>query len=228
MVVILSEGSDNYSYVCFNAFTNLQRGNDRNMVSKRLTEEAEKYFEDFISNVEDTDLSSFDGERSDASSTLGVTKATDSVLQYGESEIFQSPAGSNSLPVEMDGVILPWLKWETSNDGSPLPSRNKRVLPVTPESILWDGAQEVISAQDPITHSAGNRWSWNPGLDSPSLSAGEGTGSMLKEVGSHQMSNFDMDRYVKLEREEDLLFERWRERHKIDSGGLLLCSNAFI
>ncbi|KAL6973084.1 hypothetical protein U1Q18_027257 [Sarracenia purpurea var. burkii] len=141
MVVILSEGSDIYGYVCFNAFANLQRGNDRNTVSKRLTEEAEKYFEDFISNVEDTDLSSFDGERCDASSTFGVMKATDSVLQYGESEIFQSPAGSNSLPVEMDGVILPWLKWETSNDGSPLPSRNKRVLPVTPESILWDGAQ---------------------------------------------------------------------------------------
>jgi hypothetical protein len=38
-------------------------------MSKRLTEEAEQYFEDFLSNVEDTDFSSFDGERSDTSSS---------------------------------------------------------------------------------------------------------------------------------------------------------------
>ncbi|XP_028095777.1 cyclin-D3-1-like, partial [Camellia sinensis] len=50
-------------------------------------------------------------------------------------------SGSNSLPVEMDGVILPWLQWETANDGSPLPSKNKRELPVTPKSILWDATQ---------------------------------------------------------------------------------------
>ncbi|CAL5380987.1 unnamed protein product [Camellia sinensis] len=41
----------------------------------------------------------------------------------------------------MDGVILPWLQWETANDGSPLPSKNKRELPVTPKSILWDATQ---------------------------------------------------------------------------------------
>ncbi|GFS39804.1 hypothetical protein Acr_00g0065010 [Actinidia rufa] len=103
-----------------------KRSNDRNRMSERLTEEAEKYFEDFISNVEDTDISSFDGERSDASSTLGVIKTRDSVLHFEQAETFQSPAGSNNCPVEMDGVILPWLQWETGNDGSPLPSKNKR------------------------------------------------------------------------------------------------------
>ncbi|KAI8032785.1 hypothetical protein LOK49_LG01G04249 [Camellia lanceoleosa] len=91
----------------FNASTICQRSNDRNKVSKRLTEEAEKYFEDFISNVEDIDISSFDGERSDASSTLGVAKTRDAVSHSRETETIYNIAGSNSLPVEMDGVILP-------------------------------------------------------------------------------------------------------------------------
>ena len=126
--------------VYLNASTIFQ-SNDRNRMSEQLTEEAEKYFEDFFSNVEDTDISSFDGERSDASSTLGVIKTRDSVLHFEQAETFQSPAGSNNCPVEMDGVILPWLQWETGNDGSPLPSKNKREFPVTPKSILWDAAQ---------------------------------------------------------------------------------------
>lgn len=196
-----------------------KRINDRNRLSKRLSEEAEIYFEDFISNVEDTDFSSFDGERSDTSSTLGVTKTRDAVFQTGETETFRSPAGSNSRPDEMDGVNLPWLQWETS------PSKEKRVLPVTPKSIVWDAAQELVSAQDPSGHSTG---SWSPGLDSASSSTREGTGSILKEVESRQRSEFHMDRYLNLKREEDLLFERWRERNHISSGGLLLCSNIFI
>jgi hypothetical protein len=36
-----------------------------------LTEEAERYFKDFISNVEDTDISSLDGERDNTSSSIG-------------------------------------------------------------------------------------------------------------------------------------------------------------
>lgn len=65
------------------------------------------------------------------------------VFQTGETETFRSPAESNSRPDEMDGVNLPWLQWETSNDGSSLPSKDKRVLPVTPKSIVWDGAQVI-------------------------------------------------------------------------------------
>ncbi|KAK7858088.1 hypothetical protein CFP56_014538 [Quercus suber] len=85
-----------------------RRSNDRSRMSKRLTEEAEKYIEDFISNVEDTtDISSLDGERSDTSSSIGVIV---------KPETLHSPAVSNSLPIEMDGVVLPWLQWETSNE----------------------------------------------------------------------------------------------------------------
>ena len=111
----------------------VQRSNDKSRMSKRLTEEAEKYFEDFISNVEDTDISSLDGERSDTSSTLGgITKT----------ETFRSPVISKSRPVEMDGVALPWLQWETSNDASPLSIKNKE-LPSTPKSNLWDAVQVI-------------------------------------------------------------------------------------
>lgn len=87
-------------------------------MSRQLTEEAEKYIEDFISNVEDTtDFSSIDGDRSDTSSSIGgITKT----------QTFQNPPMFKSVPVEMDGVMLPWLEWETSNDASPFSCKNKR------------------------------------------------------------------------------------------------------
>ena len=112
-----------------------QRSKDRSRMSKRLSEEAEKYIEDFISNVEDTDISSLDGERSDTSSSLGGIPKT---------RISESPAMSMPLPVEMDGVLLPWLKWETSNDASPLPCMNKMEPPITPRSISFYAAQVVV------------------------------------------------------------------------------------
>lgn len=117
----------------------VQRSTDRNRTSKQLIEEAERYFEGFISNVEDTDLSSFDGERSDGSSTLGgMSKPRDST--FGNTENFQSPAGIDTHPVEMEGVILPWLQWETSNDGSIL-DKNRKNTPITPKTLQWDAEQ---------------------------------------------------------------------------------------
>lgn len=104
-------------------------------MSKRLTEEAEKYFEDFISNVEDTDISSLDGERSDTSSTLGgITKT----------ETFQSPTMSKPLPAEMDGVVLPWLQWETTNDSSSQSCKTKTQPQVTPKTKFLDGCQVIL------------------------------------------------------------------------------------
>ena len=86
-----------------------QRSNDSTRMSKRLTEEAEQYFEDFLSNVEDTDFSSFDGERSDTSSSRK------DVLLHAMTETPRALPKVAS-PVEADGVVLPWLQWETSND----------------------------------------------------------------------------------------------------------------
>lgn len=89
-------------------------------MSTCLTEEAEKYIEDFISNVEDTDISSIDGERSDTSSTLGGIMKT---------ETFQTPPISKPFPLETDGVVLPWLQWETTNDASPQSHKNNITHP---------------------------------------------------------------------------------------------------
>ncbi|KAF3436828.1 hypothetical protein FNV43_RR19581 [Rhamnella rubrinervis] len=206
-----------------------RRSTDRSRMSKRLTEEAEKYIEDFISNVEDTDISSLDGERSDTSSSLGgMTKM----------EISQSPATTVRLPVEMDGVVLPWLQWETSNEVSPLPFKNKMDQPVTPKTISWDDAQEVSSAQDRSNLSASSRGSWSPGIvDSQPRNIAEGIGSKLGELGHYRRqsqtegskaANFDMEEYLKLQRNEEIVFERFRQQQRINSGSLLLCTQMFF
>ncbi|KAJ6970697.1 hypothetical protein NC653_035086, partial [Populus alba x Populus x berolinensis] len=204
-----------------------KRSNDRSRMSERLTEEAEKYFEDFISNVEDTDISSLDGERSDTSSTLGGIAKT---------ETFQRPVISKSQPVEMDGVVLPWLQWETSNDASPLSLKDKE-LTSTPKSNLWDAAQEATPAQELIMHPISIRGSCSPGLtDGHSTNIRELKGSKFGELESYRRqisfigtrSQFDVDEYLKRPSDEDFLLESWKQQQRIHSGGLLLCNRMFF
>ncbi|KAG5234232.1 Amino acid transporter, transmembrane [Salix suchowensis] len=192
-----------------------KRSNDRSRMSKRLNEEAEKYFEDFISNVEDTDISSLDGERT---------------------RTFRSPVISKSRPVEMDGVALPWLQWETSNDVSPLSIKSKE-LTSTPKSNLWDAVQETTPAQDLSMHSISSRGSWSPGLsDGHSANINELKGIKFGELESYKSqifstrtrSQFDVDEYLKHPSDEDFLIERWKQQQRIHSGGLLLCSHMFF
>lgn len=93
-------------------------------MSRRLTEEAEQYFEDFLSNVEDTDFSSFDGERSDTSSSRRDVVQNTKI----ETPITLPKVAS---PVEADGVVLPWLQWETSNDLQTSPCKPKTQVTIT-------------------------------------------------------------------------------------------------
>lgn len=109
-----------------------------------MVEDADRIIEDFISSVEETDMSSFDGERSDTSSVFGGTAKP--ALQYGESEFFKSPLRSDLLSGEMDGVVLPWLKWETGNDGTPLPGNDNKKQPTTPRTVLQDTREVLIFA----------------------------------------------------------------------------------
>lgn len=107
-------------------------------MSKRLSEEAEKYIEDFISNVEDTDISSLDGDRSDTSSSLGGKAKPN----------FKIPAASRHVvPPGMDGVLLPWLQWETSNDATPYPRKNMFEPPTTPQTFPWEVNQVKSNSQ---------------------------------------------------------------------------------
>ncbi|XP_048444033.1 uncharacterized protein LOC103950050 isoform X2 [Pyrus x bretschneideri] len=189
-----------------------RRSNDRGRMSKRLTEEAERYIEDFISNVEDTDISSVDGERSDTSSSIGgITKH----------ETYLSPAFSTPLPVTMDGVVLPWLQWETSNDATPIGCKNK------------NEPQGVIKVQDQSNQSVSSHGSWSPGIvDALSINM-EDAGSKVGGYRSYQCqspldgsngSQFDMEEYLQLKKNDDLLFERLKQQRRISSGGLLLCN----
>ncbi|XP_022994153.1 uncharacterized protein LOC111489977 [Cucurbita maxima] len=206
-----------------------KRSNDRSRMSKRLTEEAEKYIEDFISNVEDTDISSLDGDRSDTSSSLGgKTKPN-----------FEIPAASKNVPPGMDGVLLPWLQWETSNDATPYPRKNTIRPAMTPQRFPWDVNQEASNAQDLYNHSGSSQGSWSPGV-APSLSGKvvEDLGSRFKKTGEYQNQSylesresrisFDIDEYLKRPSNEDFLLERWKQQHKINSGGLLLCNHVFL
>ncbi|KAK4436885.1 hypothetical protein Salat_0022400 [Sesamum alatum] len=196
-----------------------KRSSDKHRMSKRLTEEAEKYFEDFISNVEDTDISSFDGERSDGSSTLGGTmRPRDSTLRMAEA--YKSPTGSTS-PGEMDGIILPWLQWETGTEGS-LSANTKSQTPITPRSLQRDPDKDVVSFHDPIDHSTSSCASWSPGLLS---SLTDINTCQTKQSRTDRRSCYDVDDYIKLGNNEELLYEIYRERNRINSGGLLLCTS---
>ncbi|XP_059443080.1 uncharacterized protein LOC132175228 [Corylus avellana] len=205
-----------------------KRSNDRSRMSNRLTEEAGKYIEDFISNVEDTDISSLDGEKSDTSSSFGgIVK----------SETFRSPVAFNSLPVEMDGVVLPWLDWEASNDATPQSCKSKAEPPKTPSTLL-DAAQEACSAQNQSNHSASSRGSWSPGYivglpmnireDSWNKSGEPCSYNSQSCSGESRGLRFDIDDYLKLQSDEDFLFERWKQQQTINSGSLLLCNHMFF
>lgn len=193
-----------------------KRSTDRNRMSKRLSEEAVRYIEDFISNVEDTDISSLDGERSDTSLSLGGMMKTRTV---------QSPPSSIPLPADMDGVLLPWLQWETSNDASPAQCMNKIEPPTTPKTMLFDAAREVTNANDQINLSASSRGSCSPGIiDLLPRKIEQDTGS---NDGS-KARQFDIEEYYKLQSDEDLLFERFRQQQRINSGSLLLCNRMYF
>ncbi|KAL0464128.1 UNVERIFIED_CONTAM: hypothetical protein Slati_0300400 [Sesamum latifolium] len=201
-----------------------KRSSDRSRTSKRLIEEAERIFEDFLSNVEDTDISSLDGERSDGSSSFGgMMKARDAAIM--EAETYRTPPGSAPPPVEMDGVILPWLQWETSHDGS-FSGKDRALTPMTPKALEWNSEKDMVLLHDPSSHSVSSQGSSSPALfNSPIMDKREET-CKSRKVGNDCVSCFDMDEYLNLQNNEELLFEMYRERNRINSGVLLLCTGA--
>ncbi|XP_073224271.1 uncharacterized protein [Cicer arietinum] len=197
-----------------------KKSHDRNRMSMRLTEEAERYIEDFISNVEDTDISSLDGERSDTSSSIGGLI---------KPETFTSPPMPRPLPVLMDGITLPWLQWETNNSpSSPMTNQNKTLLTSTPNSATGSSTQEKF--KDQSNHSISSSGSWSP--DYLQEYVGKDVFSKLGKVYSNQDQSllakskglkYDIDEYLKVKSSEDFLTERWKQQQRINSGCLLLC-----
>uniref|UniRef100_A0A0E0Q011 Uncharacterized protein n=1 Tax=Oryza rufipogon TaxID=4529 RepID=A0A0E0Q011_ORYRU len=192
-----------------------RRSNDRARVSRRLTEEAEQYFEDFLSNVEDTDFSSFDGERSDTSSSRRDVVQNTKI----ETPIALPKVAS---PVEADGVVLPWLQWETSND-----------LQTSPCKPKTQGASTACSTS---SRTMSSRGSWSPGDHDSAAGSKDTLLTRFEEAASRrsscpdntQRSSFHIDDYMHLRRSHDLLLERWRQKERIGDGGLILCSRSSI
>ncbi|GJM97997.1 hypothetical protein PR202_ga14969 [Eleusine coracana subsp. coracana] len=191
-----------------------ERSNDRTRMSRRLTEEAEQYFEDFLSNVEDTDFSSFDGERSDTSSSRK------DVLLHAMTETPVALPKATS-PAEADGVVLPWLQWETSTDLTS-PCKTKAL-----------GESTACSSSN---HTMSSRGSWSPGDHGSSAASKNKLLTRFDEVGIRRSScpdyapssSFHIDDYLHLLGSEELLFEKWRQRERMDSGGLSLCCRSTI
>ncbi|KAJ8771255.1 hypothetical protein K2173_026432 [Erythroxylum novogranatense] len=202
-----------------------KRSNDRKRMSKRLGEEAERYIEDFISNFEDTDISSLDGERSDTSSTLGGSTKT---------ETLPRPATSKSVPVHTDGVFLPWLKWETCSDSSPLSSNSKEPKATPKAKKFWNTAQD---SADLCNLSVSSRVNWSPGITvNHSASIVQNSENKLGGNENYHIefslqgtrSKLDIAEYLNRQNDEDFLFERWNQQQRIHSGNLLLCNQMFF
>ncbi|WJX38751.1 hypothetical protein P8452_26379 [Trifolium repens] len=199
-----------------------KKSNDRNRMSMRLTEEAERYIEDFISNVEDTDISSLDGERSDTSSSIGGLIKPDTFSS--------SPPLPRPLPVLMDGITLPWLQWETNNDTTPMTSMNKALLTSSPNSATPSSTQE--HSKDQSNCSISSRGSWSP--DYLKEYVGKDVFSKIGKVYSNPEQSFsakskglrydDIDEYLKVKSNEDCLTEIWKQQQRINTGCLILCN----
>ncbi|KAL9239346.1 hypothetical protein vseg_013679 [Gypsophila vaccaria] len=207
------------------------RGRKRSVdrMSKKLVEDADKIIEDFISSVEETDISSFDGERSDTSSIVGG--AIRPMMHYGDIESFRSPLRSELHPVEMDGVVLPWLKWDAGEDGTPLPRNDNKKHPATPTTVLQDALEELTCGtdQEPSVDSKSSRGSWSPGIaNSFCMDIGETSRTGEVESCNPRKSRFDIDDYPKRPTNDNILSEIWKQRDIIHSGGLLICNGGSL
>ncbi|XP_078433138.1 uncharacterized protein LOC144704555 [Wolffia australiana] len=177
-----------------------KRSTDKSRISKNLFEDAEKYFEDFLSSVEDTDLSSFDGERSDGGSTTARFRKPDIVAQ---SQPFP-------LLTETDGLVLPWLEWDASNYETPVSSKIKENY-------------QQNSVQTESSHG-----SWSPEDTLGNYSEIFKNQMMGAKTKPRVASSFNPDDYIHLERSEEFLLEVLSQRQRINSGGLVLCRGTYF
>ncbi|XP_010525325.1 PREDICTED: uncharacterized protein LOC104803143 [Tarenaya hassleriana] len=187
-----------------------KRSKDRSRISTCLTDEAEKYIEEFISTIEDTDFSSLDDERSETSSNFGVVKTYTAIPE--------------AAPVETDGVMLPWLQWETSTDSSPLRYLSKSLdTPPVTKSKIWESdssAQDVTSGRDMSIRSISS-------MGSCSAVKSSDPGNSRSSGGQRRLK-IDVGDYLKQPSNADFVYESWKLRHRISSGSLVMCSRRLL
>ncbi|KMZ76486.1 hypothetical protein ZOSMA_101G00700 [Zostera marina] len=190
-----------------------RRSSDRTGISMALSKEAAQHFEDFISNVEDTDLSSFDEEKSDTSSTIGGSIKSRELLVLSALAETQDSLKILTPPTSKnDGVILPWLQWETNGDNvSSISNNNKR--DATASKSRNNTSDDALQEE---------RLSNNISLNNHQLWSG-----ISKTNSEKKCDLFDMSEYISRQENEDLIYEAYRQRERIDSGSLIFCRRKF-
>ncbi|KAJ0229295.1 Uncharacterized protein HA466_0317720 [Hirschfeldia incana] len=187
-----------------------KRSKDRSRrLSMCLTDEAEQFIDEFISNIEDTDFSSFEDEKSESSSSFGLIK----------SQTSQNTTVPKSVPVEMDGVMLPWLQWETPDDTcTALTCLNKSPHTPNAKPFVWESdlTQDASSGQGKSKGTISSRGSWSP------------YESATKTVSPIRRLKIDVSEYLKRPNGAHILNESWKLRHRISSGSLVLSSRSLI
>eukprot|EP01018_Ginkgo_biloba_P038072 Gb_29037 [translate_table: standard] len=107
---------------------------ERQQMSKCLTEEAQNYFDEFVSlsNLEDSEISSSE-EVQNSSPAHGIRAEENGSCEGSISDISYNNSADSStytqripVPQETDGVVLPWLKWE-ANSHNVTPINRKKV-----------------------------------------------------------------------------------------------------
>ncbi|KAH9616510.1 hypothetical protein KSS87_007552 [Heliosperma pusillum] len=220
-----------------------KRSTERIKAPKQLVEDHEKItedfdhdkiIEDFMSSVGETDNSSFDGERSDTSSIIGGT--VNPMMRYGHNMHYEvrSPVRSDLYEGVVDDVELPWLKWETGDDGTPLPRNDVKPHPATPKTVLQDALEERAGQTEPeqSADSKSSHGSWSPGIaNSFCIDTGETSRTVEVESCKNQLlariprkSRVDIDDYLKPPSNDNILSEIWKQRENIHSGGLVICN----
>lgn len=155
---------------------------DRKDMSECLDEEAQKYFDEFIniSNFEDSEFSSFEEELCHAPAHCIKTEAKKDyggtlpdVTNIGDVNNGNGLNNIQQLPVslETDGVVLPWLQWETKPDDHHQSVRadiktiitDKKVQKTHDEEVESNGSVSIFDSGTVLaTSSNGSNCSWSP------------------------------------------------------------------
>lgn len=123
---------------------------ERKQISKCLTEEAQTYFEEFvsISTLEDSEMSSLE-EVEKGSSVEDVKMEEDGYYRESTSSI-------SSTNLADDGIVIPWLKYETNSHPMAPLNRKKLDIASTGSKIQQDGAKEERNSSSCSSNSGKN------------------------------------------------------------------------
>lgn len=197
---------------------------DRKNMSECLNEEAQKYFDEFIniSNFEDSEFSSFEEERRLAPAHCIKTEAKKDYEGILPDITNIGDVNDNGLNIvqqlhvseENDGVVLPWLQWETKpDDHQQFGTENlktiitdKKVKKTLDEEVESNGSVSIFDSRTGVvTSSNGSNCSWSP--DS----------SYLCNMSMHNPSaveSFDLSSTVNSGESRN---EKYGGRHKLDT-----------